>query len=60
MIVGFLGSLTTFSSFAWETHGLVADGEWVRALANVVLSVGGGLAGVWLGVLLTPSLASLR
>ena len=59
LMVGFLGSLTTFSSFAWETHGLFADGEWMRALANIVLSVAAGLAGVRLGILLTPKLAGL-
>jgi CrcB protein len=59
MIVGFLGSLTTFSSFAWETHSLFNDGAWVRALANIVLSVLAGLAGVRLGMLLTPALGGL-
>ena len=59
LMVGFLGSLTTFSAFAWETHGLLDNGAWVRAIANIVLSVGAGLAGVRLGVLLTPSLAGV-
>jgi CrcB protein len=59
VIVGFLGSLTTFSAFAYETHGLFADGAWVRAVANVLLSVLAGLAGVRIGILLTPSLAGL-
>ena len=59
VIVGFLGSLTTFSSFAWETHSLFNDGAWVRALANVVLSVVAGLAGVRIGILLTPALAGV-
>jgi CrcB protein len=59
LIVGFLGSLTTFSAFAWETHGLFQDGAWVRALANIVLSVLAGLAGVRLGILLTPKLGGL-
>ena len=58
-IVGYLGSLTTFSSFAWETHQLVQDGAWWRAAANVVLSLAAGFAGVRIGVLLTPSLAGL-
>lgn len=35
VMVGFLGSLTTFSSFAWETHDLFGDGAWVRASANI-------------------------
>ncbi len=56
VIVGFLGSLTTFSSFAWETNGLFADGAWLRAGANIVLSVAAGLAGVRLGILLVPAL----
>ncbi|MFI5370589.1 MAG: fluoride efflux transporter CrcB [Candidatus Eisenbacteria bacterium] len=58
LIVGFLGSLTTFSSFAYETHTLFQDGAWVRALANIVLSVFGGLVGVRLGMLLTPGLGA--
>ncbi|HEV2105704.1 MAG TPA: fluoride efflux transporter CrcB [Candidatus Eisenbacteria bacterium] len=59
LIVGFLGSLTTFSSFAWETHALFEDGAWVRALANIGVSVLGCLVGVRLGVLLTPQLAGV-
>ncbi len=51
-IVGFLGSLTTFSSFAWETTALMHDGEWLRAGANVVVSVAAGLTGVRLGLAL--------
>ena len=59
VIVGFLGSLTTFSSFAWETNTLLQDGAWVRALANVLLSVTAGLVGVRLGVMLIPRLGGL-
>ncbi len=57
VIVGFLGSLTTFSSFAWETHALVESAAWGRALANVAVSVLGGLAGVQLGIWLSHGLS---
>lgn len=59
VIVGFIGSLTTFSSFAYETHQLLEDGAWVRASINVVASVLAGLLGVRLGILLTPKLGGM-
>jgi CrcB protein len=50
--VGFFGALTTFSSFAWETHRLAEDGAELMATVNVVGSVLGCLAaaaaGWWL------------
>ena len=51
LVVGFLGAYTTFSAFGWETHGLLRDGEWLRASVNVLGSVAAGLAAVRLGVL---------
>lgn len=56
VMVGFLGSLTTFSSFAWESHNLFNDGAWMRALTNIFLSLFAGLVGVRLGVQLVARL----
>ena len=55
-IIGFLGSLTTFSSFMYETHSLFNDGAWMRALVNLFLSIFAGLVGVRFGFYLAARL----
>lgn len=49
VMVGVLGGFTTFSAFSLATLHLLSAGEWVRAGANIVLSVGLCLLAVWLG-----------
>ena len=52
LLVGVLGSFTTFSAFSIETLNLLEQGDMVRALTNIVLSVLLCLLAVWFGVLL--------
>ncbi len=52
VLVGVLGSFTTFSTFSIETLNLLEQGEMLRAMANIVLSVLLCLAAVWFGVLI--------
>lgn len=49
LLVGVLGGFTTFSAFGWETFAMANEGQAMRAILNVLLSVTLGLAAVWLG-----------
>lgn len=49
LLVGVLGGFTTFSAFGWETFSLANDGQALRAMLNLLLSVGLGWAAVWIG-----------
>lgn len=50
--VGFLGSFTTFSTFSYETMGLVAQSRWTAAGLNLIGEVLLGLVAVALGIVL--------
>lgn len=52
LIVGLLGSFTTFSSFSLETLALLQEGAIWRALMNILSSVGLCLAATWIGLLI--------
>lgn len=53
LIVGFLGGLTTFSSFSMDTVRLLESGQAPLAFGYATLSVVGGLLATWAGLSLT-------
>ena len=47
--IGFLGALTTFSTFSVDTLLLLQQGLWVRGILNIVLNLTCCLFAAWLG-----------
>lgn len=50
ILIGFLGAYTTFSSFAIETYYLIEQGTYLKAVANIFLSVLLCIGAVWVGL----------
>lgn len=48
-LTGFMGAFTTFSTFGFETAGMVRDGQWISALTNLAVQNVGGIICVLLG-----------
>jgi CrcB protein len=58
LTTGFMGGFTTYSSFNFETTRLMLDGHTGRGLANVGVTLVGGIAAGLLGLWLARRLAA--
>lgn len=56
VVVGFIGGLTTFSSFSYETLKLLENSSLGYALSNVIFNLIFGFSATWLGIVLARML----
>ena len=49
--IGFIGGLTTYSSFNYETTRMLEEGATGAATLNALLTLAGGFAAGWIGLM---------
>lgn len=54
--VGFLGAMTTFSTFSYETIRFLEDGRWLTASANILANVCMCLIAAFAGLVLARTI----
>ncbi len=52
IVTGFLGALTTFSTFSYESVTLLQSGAYIKALSSILLNLTLTLTATTLGILL--------
>ncbi len=56
LVIGFLGSMTTYSTFIGESFALLRLGEWVMLGLNLATHFTLGFIAFWLGLLMSQTL----
>lgn len=56
LLIGFMGSFTTFSSLIFESGQLLRETQWVLAGVNYIGQTVLGLGALWLGIILARSI----
>ena len=59
-MTGFIGSLTTFSTFSYDTFNLFTSGEYTKAIINIILNNILSLGALCIAVILTKYTITLR
>lgn len=57
LVTGFLGALTTFSAYSYETFKLLETGDLTSAFSNIAANLVFGLLATYLGITLARSLS---